>query len=460
MRVPRYKVVLDRLAREIRSGVWPPGARLPTHRELAAQEGIALVTASRVYAELEAMGLVSGEQGRGTYVRDTALFAGHGVEQAAIADDVADLNFNYPSVPGQAELLRRALRELSTSGDIAALLRYQPHGGRAQDRASVARHLRRRGLDIDGERIMLVNGAQHGLAVTVMAALRAGDVVAVDALTYPGFKVLAQSLGLELAPVPGSEHGPDLDHFEQLCARRRVRAAYLMPTMHNPLGWVMDAPSRMRLVETARRHGVLIIEDASYAFLAKDPPPPVAALAPDVTVYVSGLSKSVATGLRFGFVAAPSEPAPSRLALSDLASSDLAPAIERAIRATTWNTPAVITAMASRWLDDGTVDRLEAEKREDAGARQRIAAEVLEGCRYVSHPSSYFIWLPLPEDARADRIAASLIRKRISVATAEPFATTTHVPQALRLALGSTGIAELGETLQRVREAVIEDARM
>ena len=444
MRIPRYKVVLDRLAREIRSGVWPPGARLPTHRELAAQEGIALVTASRVYAELEAMGLVSGEQGRGTYVRDTALFAGHGIEQAAIADDVADLNFNYPSVPGQAELLRRALRELSTSGDIAALLRYQPHGGRAQDRASVARHLRRRGLDIDGERLMLVNGAQHGLAVTVMAALRAGDVVAVDALTYPGFKVLAQSLGLELAPVPGSGRGPDLDHFEQLCARRRVRAAYLMPTLHNPLGWVMDAPSRMRLVETARRHGVLIIEDASYAFLAGDPPPPVAALAPDVTVYVSGLSKSVATGLRFGFVAAP---------------SDLVPAIERAIRATTWNTPAVITAIASRWLDDGTVDRLEAEKREDAGARQRIAAEVLEGCHCISHPSSYFVWLPLPEDARADRIAASLIRRRISVATAEPFATTTHVPQALRLALGSLGIAELGETLRRVREAVIDDAR-
>ena len=79
---------------------------------------MALVTASRVYAELEAMGLVSGEQGRGTFVRDLALAAGHGIDQQAAAADTVDLNFNYPSLPGQADLLRQALRELATSGDL------------------------------------------------------------------------------------------------------------------------------------------------------------------------------------------------------------------------------------------------------------------------------------------------------------------------------------------------------
>lgn len=73
MVVARYKVVVDAFASDIRSGRLPSGTRLPTHRQLAAREGIALVTATRVYAELEAMGLVSGEQGRGTFVRDIAL---------------------------------------------------------------------------------------------------------------------------------------------------------------------------------------------------------------------------------------------------------------------------------------------------------------------------------------------------------------------------------------------------
>ena len=61
MAQPRYKQLVDRLAADIRAGNLRPGTRLPTHRELAAREGLALVTATRVYAELHAMGLVSGE---------------------------------------------------------------------------------------------------------------------------------------------------------------------------------------------------------------------------------------------------------------------------------------------------------------------------------------------------------------------------------------------------------------
>jgi DNA-binding GntR family transcriptional regulator len=68
-----------------------------------------LVTATRVYAELAAMGLVSGETGRGTFVRESSISPRHGIDQRAFADDVVDLNFNYPSLPGQADLLRNAL---------------------------------------------------------------------------------------------------------------------------------------------------------------------------------------------------------------------------------------------------------------------------------------------------------------------------------------------------------------
>lgn len=144
----RYKSVVDVFAADIRSGKLCAGTRLPTHRQLAADSGIAVVTASRVYAELEAMGLVSSERGRGTFVRDVALPPGHGVDQRAVAPDAVDLNFNYPALPGQADLLRHALRELAGAGDLDSLLRYQPHGGRERDRAAVATHLLDRGLDV------------------------------------------------------------------------------------------------------------------------------------------------------------------------------------------------------------------------------------------------------------------------------------------------------------------------
>ena len=77
----RYQPLVDALAAQIRSGDLPPGTRLPTHRRLAEHHGIALVTATRVYAELEAMGLVSGEVGRGTFVREALLPRGLGVDQ-------------------------------------------------------------------------------------------------------------------------------------------------------------------------------------------------------------------------------------------------------------------------------------------------------------------------------------------------------------------------------------------
>ncbi|WDH55555.1 PLP-dependent aminotransferase family protein [Pseudomonas chlororaphis] len=439
----RYKQLVDAFAADIRGGALPPGARLPTHRELAAREGLALVTASRVYAELEAMGLISGETGRGTFVRETALPPGQGIDQQATAAGTLDLNFNYPALPGQAEVLRGGLRQLAAAGDLEALLRYQPHSGRSHERAAVARYLVSCGLRVDAEQVSIVSGAQHGLATTVMALLKPGDVVATDALTYPGFKVVADAHGVELVSIALTEHGPDLAAFEQLCRSRRVRAVYAMPTLHNPMGWVLDLAWRERLVHIARQHRLLIIEDAAYAFLAEDPPAPLAALAPELTVYVSGFSKNVATGLRVGFVVAP--PA-------------WVPLIGRVIRATTWNTPGVMTALVCNWIDDGTVARLETEKRQDAQARQALAREVLAGLAYIGHPASYFLWLPLPEEVRADQVAMALLRENVSVSTAAPFVSAAPVPHAIRLALGSVDMDQLRVALERVRKVIAQYA--
>lgn len=435
----RYKTLVDRFAAQIAAGELAPGTRLPTHRQLAAAEGLALVTASRVYAELEAMGLVSGETGRGTFVREIALPLSHGVDQQTSTPGILDLNFNYPTLPGQADLLRNGLRQLALSGDLEALLRYQPHAGRSHERACMARHLAARGLTVEADEVVIVSGAQHGLSVIAMALLKPGDVVAVDALTYSGFKVVADALRLELLPISHNDHGPDLNALETLCQRRRIKAVYTMPTLHNPMGWVMDLPWREHLVRIARQHGLLLIEDAAYAFLAEDPPAPLKALAPELTVYVSGFSKNIATGLRVGYVVAP---------------LPWVSAMERAIRATVWNTPGVMTSLVCGWIEDGTVARLEGEKRLDARTRQTLARELLIGLNVISHPASYFLWVQLPEDARADQVAMELLANKVAVSTAEPFATSSVVPHGIRLALGSVDLEALRVALQAVRRAV------
>jgi DNA-binding transcriptional MocR family regulator len=122
-----------------------------------------------------------------------------GIDQQGGHDDVVDLNFNYPSRPEQGDLLRAALRRIAAGGDLAALLRYQPHGGRPHEREIAAGHLSHRGIAASPRNVLIVDGAQHGLATMAMALLKPGDLVAMDALTYPGFKVLAQSFSLEWA---------------------------------------------------------------------------------------------------------------------------------------------------------------------------------------------------------------------------------------------------------------------
>ncbi|EPL3844552.1 PLP-dependent aminotransferase family protein [Klebsiella aerogenes] len=435
----RYKSLVDRYAAAIRSGALAAGCQLPTHRQLVVEHGISLATATRVYSELALMGLVSGETGRGTFVRELSLPPGLGVDQHAIAPDMIDLNFNSPALPEQTVLLREALKKLSGSGDLEALLRYQPHAGRMSEREIVAQHLNRQGIAASAGKVAIVNGAQHGLAVTLGGLLRPGDVVAADALTYPGFRALARLYQLELVAIPHTTQGPDLDMLRSLCEKRRVKAIYTMPTLHNPLGWVMNLAQRSQLVDIARQFDFFIIEDAAYAWLIDNAPPPLMSLAPERTVYVCGFSKNIATGLRVGMV---------------VCREALMPAIERTIRATSWNTPALTTALVCGWIQDGTLPRLETIMRADARRRQAIARQALAGLPMIGNENAWFLWLPLGEEIRADRVVKQLLTMNIAISTAEPYSVGRDVPHALRLALVSPSLDKLSAALKIMRPII------
>lgn len=430
--------LIEDLAADIRSGKLTPGSPLPTHRQLAAQHGIAIASATKVYARLKAIGLVVGESGRGTFVRDRPQrHEWDSADEARQSSNAVDLSFNHPTWAGQADMLRTMLRDLSLSGDLAALLHQQPPGGRTHEKQIVADFLSTsRGIQVETDGLFLVNGAQQGLDITTRALLSPGDNVAVDALTYPGFKMLAQAQHLALQPLHSLTDGPDLEALDTLCQRTRVRAIYVMPTMHNPLGWVLTAGQRRHLVDIARRHDCLLIEDASYAYLANTAPPALVTLAPERTVYIASLSKSLSSGLRFGFIVTP-----RRYRLR----------IKAAIRASYWSLPSLITAIATRWIADGIVAQQENRMRQEASKRQEIAGQVLQGMDVIAHPSSLFLWLRLPPELRMDRVAMTLAGHNIAVSQATAYSTTRHAPHALRLGLSSVPMEDLFPVLQQVR---------
>src|SRR4051812_6306632 len=120
MKNTRYQTIADSMAAAIQRGELTPGMQLPTVRALMDEHGIALATAARVYGALEARGLVVGERGRGTFVRDTSVAPTDGLLQQAGTGKLVDLGFNYPALPRQDEILREGLRTLAMSGDLDA----------------------------------------------------------------------------------------------------------------------------------------------------------------------------------------------------------------------------------------------------------------------------------------------------------------------------------------------------
>ncbi|MBW4960650.1 PLP-dependent aminotransferase family protein [Sulfitobacter sp. CW3] len=438
MREPKYMQLADMIAKTILDGTLAPGSKMPTHRAFAEKFDIAVATATRIYKELERRGVVIGEAGRGTFVRDTGVPPTLGVHQTEQSDQI-DLVFNMPGGAGDSDLLRHGLRRLAASGDLEALLRYQPHSGRPHERRIIADHLTPTLGAINPDRLLITSGGQHGLAITALGLLQQGDVVATDALTYPGFKSVAVMHRLDLVPIKGMHGVMDPDDLDKRCRSRKIRAVYLMPTVQNPLGSVMDMQTRDRIVDVARKHNLMIIEDAAYAFLEPDPPPTLIQLAPERTVYIGGFSKSLATGLRLGYVVAPDE--------------NVEKLIE-ATRATTWNAPALISSLVTGWIKDGTLEKSENRRRIDGAKRQEVCQIALDGLPIIAHPNAGFAWLPLQEGSRASPVVARLKAKGISISGAEAFATTTAIPQALRLAFGGLAPTELESSIKAVRDAV------
>lgn len=437
----KFPELLQAIAGEIRSGRIASGTRMPTHRDFAWQRGIALSTATRVYRELARMGLVTGETGRGTYARAPQAVRDLGMVPADVMPpDIIDLTRSHPLLPEQPAQLREALAAL-IGPDAGALeyLSYKPHAGGRHERELFAGWLRReRGVTADPSQIVATQGGQHGIALSLLVLCRPGDRVACEALTYPGIAAAAAMLRVDLVPIETDAEGLVPAALARACKAQTIRALYCMPTVQNPLGGVLPVERREQLVQIARRHDLTIVEDGSYAFLAPGAPPPLLAMAPERTVYLDSFAKLIAPGLRVGFLVAP----PDRVA-----------GFTTAIRATTWSAMGLATALAARWIQDGTAARLRTQKRALGARIQRLVRQQLDGLQVTAHPNGFFAWVRLPAGWRADEFAVAANRDGFAVTPARAFAADPRspVPEAVRIGFGSLPEDRLREGLRRLR---------
>jgi DNA-binding transcriptional MocR family regulator len=353
---------------------------------------------------------------------------------------IVDMQFNYPVVAGQAEQLAQLLREVTTDGD--RLLQFQPYGGRDDHRAAAAAWLSGNAGAIPPQRVMLCSGGHNAVLASLLAAGLRGKKMAADPLTYRGFRQQAEALGIQLVPIEGDGHGMLPASLGEAAKRHGLAGVFLMPTVHNPLGYVMPVERRQQIVEVAQAHGLVIIDDDAYRFCEAAPPPSFSELAPELAFSVTSLTKPVAHAVKVAALAFPAK---------------YADEVATAIRITCSGVSLVLAELAARMMQDGSLDALLTRKRTEAAHRQQLAIEKLQGVVWQAHRTSFHGWIQLPPDKAADHVAAELAAEGVLVSSSQDFVATPDVPaNGLRVALGAVADAALlPHALERVRARIL-----
>ncbi|MDH3472954.1 MAG: PLP-dependent aminotransferase family protein [Rhodospirillales bacterium] len=439
---PLYRAIAAALAEDIRAERLAAGTRLPAMRDLAERLQVTLGTVHRAYALAEKQGLITRQLGRGSYVRAERPAAP--ARAAASPDGTVDLSRNEPVGMELGPILQRTLAEMAREPDLEGMLDYGFSQGQPRHREILARWIGARGLAAAPERLIVTSGAQQALTIALGALTRAGDTLMVEALTYPGIKNLARLFGLRLRPIPMDGDGLDPAAVAAACRAAKedhdrdhdrgggVRLLYCMPNVHNPTTASLSLERRRALAEIAAAEGLVILEDdvfprrppasAARGADGQDAPlPALAEIAPESTVYISSLSKTLAPGLRVGAIAAPARLHADLVAVT---------------QTTSWMAPPLMAELACRWIEDGTAAELELARDRVTRELHEVARAGLGALPYAHEPHNNHLWLPLEAPWTGSEFAAKASERRILVAPAEDFAIDpSRAPAAVRLCL-------------------------
>jgi DNA-binding transcriptional MocR family regulator len=439
---PIYQAIADAISREIEAGRLKPGGRLPTQRVLARQLGVTLTTVTRAYGEAQRRGLLSGEVGRGTFVRPSAL------EIDSPEHGVLDLAVNaLMPLPYMEELADRLAAAIPRSAG-ARIFGYQHHAGARHNRAAGSAWISWAGVEAPVDRVVVTTGGQHAILLSLMALAKPGDEILVEDLTYPGIADLASHLHLRLRTLAIDGEGVIPESLDEACRAGRPTALYCIPSFQNPTAALMSEQRRREIAAVATAHELMVIEDDVYGFLAPDVKP-LASFLPDTQCfYITSTSKSIAPGIRIGYLLAPASMI-ERLSVSVLR--------------TVVNAPPVMAELATNLITEGVAGRIVEWKRKEIASRQDLAVRVLGRLALQTHPSSPHLWVRLPEPWSSDDFVSRARHRGILLNGADAFAVNrdhTDV-QAVRIALGppatrsalEEGLIELMRMISRAPEA-------
>jgi len=429
---PVYLALAARLERDVASGALPPGTRLPPQRELADFLDVNFTTVTRAYDVCREKGLIYGVTGRGTFV--AAL---PGVDDGA-AEAAFDLGVvqAFPEV-GAKEVVAAAQRVLARDA-AERLFSYRDRDGLARHRAAAAHWLAQEGVGADRGNIAIFPGVQSALSTALLSVFQVGDAIGTEAFTYANLVHLARLARVRLVPVRGDAGGMLPSALDDAARRHGLKGVFLMPNCANPTTTTLSDARRDALAEVARRRNLLVLEDDASLQSAHRP---LFARLPAQTLYLSGVGRLVAPGLRSACVAFPD-------AMCERMLQGLHHLVIKA--------SALDTEIMAELVLSGVAEEVLRQKAKRAAEANRVFAQVFPALK-GGDARALFRMLPLPGTAgRGPEVERGLLSRGLRVCHSDRF----HVGNGadapfLRVSISSCGSAvRLKRALARLAEAV------
>ena len=328
---PIYKQIAEFIEHGISSGVFPADSLLPSERALASEWQVNRSTVVAAYEELKSLGIVERKKGSGTRV-STDIW---GITHKRIPNwgrYVEDGSFlpNLPLVQRirketeKNELINLASGELTSTlfpteqfqkilseKPFTGYLGYDHPQGNAILRETITYHVKEfKEINTSSSSILITSGAQQAIHLIVQCLLKPGDAVAIEDPSYAYSLPIFQSAGLRTFLLPVHADGMNPDDLISLHKKHRIRMVFLNPDHHNPTGTVLSLARRKRVLEISAQYGIPIIEDDPYSLTTFDGRMNKTLKSMDQNgnvLYISSLSKIVASGLRIGWIIGPSQ---------------------------------------------------------------------------------------------------------------------------------------------------------
>ncbi|WP_136660042.1 PLP-dependent aminotransferase family protein [Nitratireductor sp. XY-223] len=434
---PAYRSLAETVIRAIEEGELRGGDRLPTHRNLAYDLGLSVQTVSRAYDELIRRGFIAGEVGRGTFIRSERSETRTPFLPESQRGEIIDCSMLKPVFePLHQDAMSEALAALSADMPSPVISSFRPSRLLHRYREAALKWLRLCGLRMQSQSLLLTNGNTSAMTISLMTAANPGELVVTEELGHHTLKPLVRYLGLRLRGLAIDEEGIVPSAFAQACDREAVKALFVMPTGLAPKATTMSEERRSELVSIARERDVLIVENDAWGPVQAKRPPPIAALAPERTFYFTSLTKCIMPGLRYGFLVVPE-------------TFEAAAANRHLV--TNWMVTALMAEIGSRWISDGTAERLLDWQKKALGRRNRLAARIFSGIPYCGSENGMHIWLPLPQSWTEEEFVAHASRNGVAVGPGSSFAVSGVSPEpGIRICLGAESMQDLERGLTMI----------